>query len=93
MGKDIALRRASIAHREAQATITELRTQSQIEQARLDAIATTTEYAMFRAVLMKRFQKELEMLEPTAAEIVAFMANNAALTMAQRVHQFGSGVD
>lgn len=58
----------------------------------LAAIADATQYGMFQAVMVKRMQRQLEALEPDVTELLAFMANNAGLAMAQRLQQFGSEV-
>jgi methylphosphotriester-DNA--protein-cysteine methyltransferase len=58
----------------------------------LQAIAEANEYGMMQAVSIKRFQRQCENMEPDATEALAFIANNAMLTIAQRLQRFGSEV-
>jgi hypothetical protein len=65
---------------------------AQVEQARLHAIASTTQFGMFQYVQVKRLQSDLEHVCPDAAEGLAALANNALFEMTRSLQQFGQGI-
>lgn len=80
------------AQRRTQRHLEGLALATQIEQAHLHAIASTTEFAMMRYVQVKRLQSDLEHLCPDAAEGLAAFASGALLDMRSGLQQFGQGI-
>jgi hypothetical protein len=70
----------------------ELSAETYLAKQKLRAIADVNEFGMLQAVRVKRWQRQLESLEPDAAETLAFMASNAVLAMAEVLQEFGSEV-
>lgn len=78
----------SRAIRRAQRHAEGLALAAQIEQVKLHAIASATEYGMIRYTQVKRLQNDLEHLCPDAAEGLASFANSGLLDMLRSVQQF-----
>jgi hypothetical protein len=68
----------------------EISADTRLVQRELSAITEANEFGMMQVVALKRFQRQLEGMEPDAAEALAFIAGNAVLTIAQRLQRFGS---
>jgi hypothetical protein len=67
--------------------------QTSLVRRELSAITDANEFGMMQVVALKRFQRQCEAMEPDATEALAFIANNAVLTMAQRLQHFSSELD
>lgn len=83
---------ASRVQRHYQQAVQQVALATQFEQARLHAMATSSEFGMIRYVQVKRLQSDLEHLCPDAAEGLAAFTNNALLDMMRSVQQFGQGI-
>jgi hypothetical protein len=55
----------------------------------LRAIAGVGEQAMFDVTQVKRTQRELEQMNPDAAEVIALIANTTCMAIARSVNRFG----
>ena len=80
------------AERRAQRHTDGLALATQVEQARLHAIASATQFGMIQYVQVKRLQSDLEHLCPDAAEGLASFANNGLLDMMRSLQQFGGEI-
>jgi hypothetical protein len=79
---------ANRAERRAQQHVEGLSLAAHVQQARLHAVATATEFGMMRYVQVKRLQNDLEKLCPDAAEGLAMLAANRGLELARSLQQF-----
>lgn len=70
----------------------EISAETSLVRRELSAITEANEFGMMQVAQLKRFQHQCEVMEPDAAEALAFIANNAVLTMAQRLQRFGSDI-
>lgn len=77
-----------------QAATTDLRVdlETREEQHAIRSIAIVGDTAMTAAAILKRQQRELELLAPEASGVLDVIATTAALAIANRVARFGEGI-
>lgn len=64
--------------------------ETRLQQAATRAITSVGEQAMFEIAQLKRTQRELEHLNPDAAEALNLIATTVSMSIARSVHRFGS---
>jgi len=64
--------------------------ETRLEHATTRAIASVGTQAMFDVTEIKRTQRELENLNPDAAEALNLIATTVTMAIARSVHRFGS---
>ena len=91
MSGELIRRQVGVAvPRGTQRALSTIVNETRLEHATTRAITSVGEQAMFDVAQIKRTQRELEHMNPDAAEALNLIASTVTMAIARSVHRFGS---